>query len=439
MLLSASAGTILPGPKRNDEMEPRLAEILQRPHAVIVDLGVSQVFRPGDFQGDKPCGTPPYMAPEVWSGVMTPQADMFSLGVMLFKLFSNRLPFDVPMECRPAMAFWSLKPSAFWLGLGQVPPQGVFLAQLLLQHDRRKRPSAGTCLHHQFLCAPREGIMMQTERGLAVDISVPQLPSHYAERLANYAGRCILEKSVRVHLASTWSPNQMPTMKQLFDSLDVSGWGRIDMHLLGEILEKSGIDPKRAQAATDASVWGAGGFVGWTEFVAAAVDIGEDRFIPYLQKLFTEADKDSDGLLSDFDLACMMRLDPGDETDVLIAEQALGEIIGSRADERCRVDWHGFWACFKTKPGETDPVVNPEPAVAEEASVTFEKLPRHNPTLLEQMHGVLDWFIQGPAEKADADKLEKLARMGYSDEDRCSAALRRHRNVISESLISELS
>eukprot|EP00930_Biecheleria_cincta_P081335 TRINITY_DN701_c0_g1_i2.p1 TRINITY_DN701_c0_g1~~TRINITY_DN701_c0_g1_i2.p1 ORF type:complete len:824 (+),score=159.61 TRINITY_DN701_c0_g1_i2:70-2472(+) len=442
MLLSGVSGTVLPGSKANDEAEPSFADTLLRPHAVIIDLGESQIFRLGDFQTDKLCGTPPFMAPEVWSGMMTPQADIFSLGVVLFELFSNRLPFDIPEQRRIALAFWSLKPSANWQSLGSVPSAGVFLCKMMLQQDRRQRPSAKGCLNHQFLYALREKFFMQTEGGNLPSADnthdVPMLPKHYAERLANYAGRYLLDKAVRIHLASSWSPNCMPLMKQLFDALDVSGLGRLDVDVLRAVLEKSGIDTKRAQAAFESSVWSPEGFIGWTEFVAAAVDLGEDRFLPYLQNIFAEADTDADGLLNDLDLARIMRLDPGDDTDQLVAQQALREVIGRKPDDVSRADWHAFRLCFKTKHGEADPDVKAEPAVVERASFVFQRRPELNPTLLEQVHAMFEWFVQSPAEKADEDKLDQLAEMGFHDRKRCAVALQRHRNTITDSLVQEL-
>ena len=41
-------------------------------------------------------GTPVYIAPEVYQAQATPSADVFSLGVILFRLLSGRLPIDMP-------------------------------------------------------------------------------------------------------------------------------------------------------------------------------------------------------------------------------------------------------------------------------------------------------------------------------------------------------
>ena len=73
------------------------SHIIVGPHgrAVLVDLGLARVI--GEGRGLPPAGTLPYTAPEILQGSSADgRADLYALGVMLFRLLEGRLPFDGP-------------------------------------------------------------------------------------------------------------------------------------------------------------------------------------------------------------------------------------------------------------------------------------------------------------------------------------------------------
>jgi serine/threonine-protein kinase len=61
----------------------------------VMDFGIARALgTPGLTQVDHPVGTPEYMSPEqVQSHELDPRADVYSMGVLLFKMLAGRLPF----------------------------------------------------------------------------------------------------------------------------------------------------------------------------------------------------------------------------------------------------------------------------------------------------------------------------------------------------------
>jgi len=58
----------------------------------IIDFGSSKLFRPNDYL-QTVVGSIPYMAPQVFNGKYTAQADLWSVGVLAYMLLSSQLPF----------------------------------------------------------------------------------------------------------------------------------------------------------------------------------------------------------------------------------------------------------------------------------------------------------------------------------------------------------
>ncbi|CAK9099221.1 Calcium-dependent protein kinase 4, partial [Durusdinium trenchii] len=74
---------------------------LRIPHVMVIDLGVATIFQPGNFKRGNPMGTPATMAPEVWRGEITPKADVFSCGCVLFEMLSFQMPWDFKYRPTP--------------------------------------------------------------------------------------------------------------------------------------------------------------------------------------------------------------------------------------------------------------------------------------------------------------------------------------------------
>ncbi len=94
--------------------------LIQKGTPRITDFGFSRVI--DDTWSMVAAGSPAYMAPEVWRGERTMQADVWSVGVILFQLLEGTLPFP---QDQPATLMYAI------LNESYLPPQRIGDRRLL--------------------------------------------------------------------------------------------------------------------------------------------------------------------------------------------------------------------------------------------------------------------------------------------------------------------
>ena len=117
----------------------------------IADFGLSKIIHPTEKM-NKPCGTLSYVAPEVLTGKgYGKQADMWSIGVILFLVVRGKLPFDgrdkeeiAAKTVRETLDF----KHQVWKDWTQ---DGLDFVRGLLERDPEKRLSAREALRHPWL------------------------------------------------------------------------------------------------------------------------------------------------------------------------------------------------------------------------------------------------------------------------------------------------
>eukprot|EP00930_Biecheleria_cincta_P002591 TRINITY_DN103599_c0_g1_i1.p1 TRINITY_DN103599_c0_g1~~TRINITY_DN103599_c0_g1_i1.p1 ORF type:complete len:930 (-),score=176.91 TRINITY_DN103599_c0_g1_i1:81-2870(-) len=323
---------------RPGEDNGSLFSFLERPHIMVIDLGVATIFQPGNFKGGPPMGTPATMAPEVWRGEITPQADVFSSGCVLFELLSFEMPWTIKYKGskQQIIDFWSNHPRAAWEKVRYSSQHAQALLQKMLHQERRHRITAPECLSSSFL--EQASQQSQNQNG-AVQDSREQL----IRRLTTVHHRDGLYKSIALMVAKEWPPNQMPSFKRLFTELDVSSTGVLSEQQLAQHLTNlGGVDASAAQRAAAAmNMSQSKAAVDWTEFVAACIDLSKPDFQPAIWQIFKAADKDRDGLLSAKDIEGML---PGGH--VYSKEAAKNIFINLTGrwseDGGARLDWDTF-------------------------------------------------------------------------------------------------
>ena len=152
------------------------------PHAVIIDLGLAEMFDKQKGRSTNIAGTPVTMAPEVWNQCFGPKCDVWSLGVVLFQLLSGKLPF-IAKTCKKRDWLEVLSQPPNWKRLDHCSPGARTLCVDMLQYDEAKRPTAQECLAYPWF---KEAPHLQ-------DVN---LSAEVMNDLCNYHERTDLEKLV---------------------------------------------------------------------------------------------------------------------------------------------------------------------------------------------------------------------------------------------------
>jgi len=453
-----SNGTRMPVQKPEETLDKHF----DQPRFVLIDLGIAQLFRPGDFRRQGRAGTPCTMAPEVWSGSVTPKADVWSCGCVFFEILALQLPFRVPPDRADGYAFWKSKPTPDWNLLETASPAAQQLCQLMLQIDRRARPTAAKCLKQQFFQDEAEG-----QEDVSGSGSGPEdaMSAEIVRLITKMPERSLLYKSVALSIARAWPANTMPSIRAAFQALSKSSAGRLTTKQVGEFLESIGVEQRCASNAADAMDLDRDGSVDWTEFVAACTYLGSADFEKYLWEMFTEADSDDDDLLSQRDLEKLLPLThSGNMTQDLFHD------LTGRRDVGARIDWPTFRRHFQSKNYDEQSSNEEPPDAAGQQLRTDAAVPAKQDMAgrlgtaaavagpcLKQAFDFVEKVCQGlgpplgngktqnqppvadepPPKVLDSD-LQRLTDMGFTDKERCLAALQLNQNKLGDIVFEEL-
>ena len=122
-------------------------------HIKLVDFGLAKNVEHADYDtvtdSDVVVGSPAYMAPErVRAGVGTAQADIWSLGVVLFEMLSGKLPFEGETNSALLAAIVADPPRPLLEVAPELPPAlGAVIARCLRKRPDDRYASVATLAH----------------------------------------------------------------------------------------------------------------------------------------------------------------------------------------------------------------------------------------------------------------------------------------------------
>ncbi|XP_050237207.1 calcium-dependent protein kinase 17-like [Mercurialis annua] len=259
------------------------------------DFGLSVFYKPGEVFKDI-VGSAYYIAPEVLKRRYGPEADIWSVGVMLYILLSGVPPFWAESEHGIFNAIlrghvdFSSDP---W---PQISPQAKDLVKKMLNSDPKQRLTAIQVLSHPWI----------KEDGEAPDTP---LDNAVLSRLKQFKAMNRFKKVALRVIAGCLSEEEIIGLKEMFKGIDTDNSGTITLEELKQGLAKQGtklseFEVKQLMEAADAD---GNGTIDYDEFITATMHLNRMDREEHLYTAFQHFDKDNSGYITTEELEQALR------------------------------------------------------------------------------------------------------------------------------------
>jgi calcium-dependent protein kinase len=230
-------------------------------HVVVVDFGLSEVFSTPYARSKVVSGTPPYMAPEVWTGNSSKACDLWSCGVMLFLMLSGRYPF----MCQKAeeFSYATANQDPDWELMGGASQEAHSLCKQLLLKSDVFRPKAHQAMKHQWF--DKENVH---KKGSRVSLSKAEIDS-----LVMLPCQSVFDRFLCRLVATQLDAGRQTRINDFFHALDISNTGILSYDALTGGLLQLGISASQAVEIVKALDVAKRGAVSYTEFLAGFLDV----------------------------------------------------------------------------------------------------------------------------------------------------------------------
>jgi len=261
------------------------------PTIKICDFGTSKIFKKGSTQ-KRVVGSLYYIAPEVLKQNYNEKCDLWSCGVILYILLSQKLPFKGETEEKylenVLIGKYDLESPPF----NKISKNAKDLINKLLISDPEKRISAEEAMNHSWFKDNKS-------KELFNQINDENILKNLIENLKNYKNQSVIQQTALAFLV-----HNFPQLKdvinacKLFNQIDTNGDGKINKEeLLKGLKEKIKMDNLEnvVNIIYKNLDMDNNGFIEYEEFVRAAID--KEIFITdhILLFAFKHFDKDGSG------------------------------------------------------------------------------------------------------------------------------------------------
>ncbi|KZV52967.1 calcium-dependent protein kinase 34-like [Dorcoceras hygrometricum] len=305
------------------------------------DFGLSVFYKEGEQFKDI-VGSAYYIAPEVLKRKYGPEADIWSVGVMLYILLCGVPPFWAESEngifnaiLRGHVDFTSDP----WPSISNGAKD---LVRKMLNSDPKQRLTAFQVLNHPWI----------KEDGEAPDTP---LDNAVLNRLKQFRAMNNFKKVALRVIAGCLSEEEIMGLKQMFKSMDTDNSGTITLEELKQGLSKQGTklseyEVKQLMEAADAD---GNGTIDYEEFITATMHMNRMDREEHLYTAFQYFDKDNSGYITIEELEQALReYGMSDEKDI---KEIVSEVD---ADNDGNINYDEFVAMMKK--GNPEAAVNPK-------------------------------------------------------------------------------
>ncbi|KAJ7013087.1 hypothetical protein NC653_002950 [Populus alba x Populus x berolinensis] len=303
------------------------------------DFGLSVFYKSAGEVFKDIVGSAYYIAPEVLKRRYGPEADVWSVGVMLFILLSGVPPFWAESEhgifnaiLRGHIDFTSDP----W---PSISPQAKDLVRKMLTSDPKQRMTAIQVLGHPWI----------KEDGEAPDTP---LDNAVLSRLKQFKAMNNFKKVALRVIAGCLSEEEIMGLKEMFKGMDTDNSGTITLEELKQGLAKQGTklseyEAKQLMEAADAD---GNGIIDYDEFITATMHMNRMDREEHLYTAFQHFDKDNSGYITTEELEQALR-DFGmhDGRDI---KEIISEVD---ADNDGRINYDEFVAMMRKGNPEANP------------------------------------------------------------------------------------
>jgi len=168
----------------------------------------------------------------VWNNDFGPKCDVWSLGVVMFELFTGAFPF---MANRMTAQAWNTlhKRGPDWT-LVKVSAPGKAMCKTMLAYDEDQRPTMADCLKDPWFEAAKTDLKT--------------VPPWFISQLEAFTKKSKTKRAMLLELASQLAMNRSQEIVDLFESIDKNRDGRVSKKELSAFLSSQGVD---ASSMTD--------------------------------------------------------------------------------------------------------------------------------------------------------------------------------------------